>query len=64
MNKSIENWMKEWTDLINQTEDPSKDFWIETPIGNFKNPKFIPNNNEEINEINITIKYDEWENKF
>jgi hypothetical protein len=60
MNKSIENWMKEWTDIVNKST-PHEDFWIETPIGNFKNPVFVPTENDLENEITITIKYDNWD---
>jgi hypothetical protein len=58
--KQIYDWMKQWSDLVNKGETNTDDFWIETPVGNFKNPKFIPNENGEISEINITIQYDEW----
>ena len=61
MSEEIKEWMKEWSDLVNKEETHTDDFWIETPIGNFKNPKFIPNENDEIGEINITIRYDEWD---
>ena len=60
MSKEIKEWMKEWSDLVNK-ETNNDDFWIETPVGNFKNPKFIPNENDEIEEINITIRCDEWD---
>ena len=60
MSKEIKEWMKEWSDLVNK-ETNNDDFWIETPVGNFKNPKFIPNENDEIGEINITIRCDEWD---
>lgn len=59
--ESLQNWMKGWSDLINKGETHTDDFWVETPIGNFKNPKFIPNENDEMGEINITIQYDEWD---
>ena len=60
MNKEVYNWMKQWSDLVNK-ETPQEDFWIETPVGSFKNPKFIPEESGFDNEINITIKYDEWD---
>jgi hypothetical protein len=60
MNKDVYDWMKQWSDLVNK-EIPQEDFWIETPVGRFKNPKFIPEESEFDNEINITIKYDEWD---
>ncbi len=60
MNKAIENWMKEWTDKVNEST-PREDFWIKTPIGNFKNPVFAPTENDLENEITITIKYDNWD---
>jgi hypothetical protein len=60
MNNEVYNWMKQWSDLVNK-ETPQEDFWIETPVGSFKNPKFIPKEGEFDNEINITIKYDEWD---
>ena len=49
MSKEIKEWMKEWSDLVNK-ETNNDDFWIETPVGNFKNPKFIPNENDEIDD--------------
>ena len=61
MSKEIKEWMQSWSDLVNKEETHTYDFWIETPIGNFKNPKFIPNENDEIGEINITIRCDEWD---
>jgi hypothetical protein len=60
MSKDVYDWMKQWSDLVNK-EIPQEDFWIETPVGRFKNPKFIPEESEFDNEINITIKYDEWD---
>jgi hypothetical protein len=60
MSKDVYDWMKQWSDLVNK-EIPQEDFWIETPVGRFKNPKFIPEEIEFDNEINITIKYDEWD---
>jgi len=48
------------TDLVNK-ETPPEDFWIETPVGSFKNPTIIPEESELDNEITFTIKYDEWE---
>lgn len=60
MSKEVYDWMKQWSDLVNKEETNTDDFWIETPIGDFKNPKFIPNENDEVGEINITIQYDEW----
>ena len=30
-------------------------------FGDFKNPKFISNETDETGKINITIKYDEWD---
>jgi len=59
MSNEVYNWMKQWSDLVNK-KTPKEDFWIETPIGSFKNLKFIPKENELDNEINFTIKYDEW----
>ena len=62
MSKDLEEWMKQWADLVNKGETHTNDFWIETPIGNFKNPKIMSNNNdEEMGEINIIIRYDEWD---
>jgi hypothetical protein len=60
MSEDVYDWMKQWSDLVNK-EIPQEDFWIETPAGRFKNPKFIPEESEFDNEINITIKYDEWD---
>ena len=62
MDNSVYNWMKEWVEVVNETPK-DEDFWIETPIGDFKNPKFIPSNNDDINEVTITIKYEEWTKK-
>lgn len=59
MINKIEDLMKQWSDLVNE-KTPQEDFWIETPIGNFKNPKFIPNDNEDVGKINITIQCDVW----
>ena len=59
--KQIYDWMKQWSDLIHKEETNTDDFWVETPIGDFKNPKFIPNQNDEVNEITITVKYEEWD---
>mgnify|MGYP000501113762 CR=1 FL=1 len=61
MSKEIEEWMQQWTDLVNKRETNTDDFWVKTPVGNFKNLKFIPNENDEVGEINITIQYDEWD---
>ena len=58
---NIEEWMKQWSDMVHKEETNTDDFWIETPVGIFKNPKFIPNETDEIGEINITIQYDEWD---
>ena len=63
MSKEIYDWMKAWYDLVYKQETHIDDFWIETPIGDFKNPKFIPNETDETGEINITIQYDEWDEK-
>jgi hypothetical protein len=60
MSKEVYDWMKQWSDLVNK-ETPQEDFWIETPVGRFKNLKFIPEESEFDNEINITIKCDEWD---
>jgi hypothetical protein len=60
MSKEVYDWMKQWSDLVNK-ETPQEDFWIETPVGSFKNLKFIPEESEFDNEINITIKYEEWD---
>ena len=54
------NWMKQWSDIANK-ETSQEDFWIETPVGSFKNPRFIPEECELDNEITITIKYDKWD---
>jgi hypothetical protein len=63
MDNSVYNWMKEWSNLANK-EQQKEDFWIETPFGSFKNPKFIPqNNDEEVGEITFTIKYEERKDK-
>lgn len=59
MSKEIHNWMKQWSEIVNR-ETSKEDFWIETPVGSFKNPKFVTEESEFDNEINITIKYDEW----
>ena len=63
MSKEIYDWMKAWYDLVYKQETHTDDFWIETPIGDFKNPKFIPNETDETVEINITIQCDEWDEK-
>lgn len=60
MNKQVYDWMKQWSDLVNKTNKNTDDFWIETPIGNFKNPKFTTNENDKVDEITITIKFDQW----
>ena len=62
MSKEVYDWMKQWSDLVNK-ETPQEDFWIETPVGNFKNPKFIPTESESDNVIHLTIKCDEWDKK-
>ena len=61
MSKEINDWVKQWSDLVNKVETNTDDFWIETPVGNFKNPKLIPNETDEIGEINITIQCDKWD---
>ena len=61
MSHEIEKWMREWADRVNSQNQPQEDFWIETPFGIFKNPKFIPSEQEADNEITFTIKYDEWQ---
>tara|TARA_B100001175_G_C19496310_1_gene635526 strand:+ start:393 stop:593 length:201 start_codon:yes stop_codon:yes gene_type:complete len=60
MSKEIKECMKEWSDLVNK-ETNNYDVWTETPIGNFKNLRFIQNENDEIGEIDITIRCDEWD---
>ncbi len=60
MNDKVYNHLKQWSDLVNK-ETPPEDFWIETPVGSFKNPTIIPEESELDNEITLTIKYDEWE---
>lgn len=59
MNSTTHDWMKQWLDCLNVV--PQEDFWIETPVGSFKNPRFIPEEGVLDNEITITIKYDEWD---
>jgi hypothetical protein len=58
MNKEISNWMKDWVAMVNESKQPKEDFWIETPIGTFKNPEFVCEGNDEVGEIDI-IQYDE-----
>ena len=61
MEEQIYKWMEDWTKLVNQST-PVQDYWVETPIGSFKNLKFIPNKEEEDLESPITINmtYDVW----
>jgi len=62
IDNSVENWMKEWVNIVNKTT-PQEDFWVETPFGDIKNPKFISTENLQDNELTITIQYDEWDKK-
>ena len=59
MNKQAEKWLKEWADMISQKAE-KEDFWVETPFGKIKNPKFVPEQSDSDNEITLTIKYEEW----
>ncbi len=61
MSKEIEEWMEEWSGLVNKEKTNTDDFWLDTPVGSFKNPKLMSNENDEVGEINITIQYDEWD---
>ncbi len=60
MSNAVDTWMKQWTELASKKEAPQEDYWIDTPFGSFKNPKFTPSESEFENELNITIEYDEW----
>ena len=60
MSNALDTWMKQWAKLVSKKVDPQEDFWVDTPIGGFKNLKFIPTESEFDNEINLTIKYEEW----
>ena len=62
MDNSQHNWLKDWIKLANKEESGDEDFWVDTPFGRLKNPKFIPGEKSEDNEINITIQYEELEN--
>ena len=59
MENDVYKVMKEWSDLINKEAD-TEDFWLETPIGRFKNPTFIPVDSDDISKISITLKFDEF----
>jgi hypothetical protein len=59
MNKAEEAWMNDWVKVV-YPPTKKEDFWIETPIGLFKNPVFHPEPSDLENEINLTITYDEY----
>lgn len=63
MSKEIEQFMDIWSGLVNKEKTNTDDFWLDTPVGRFKNPKLMSNENDEVGEINITIQYDEWDKK-
>ena len=60
MEEQTYKWMEDWIKLVNQST-PIQDYWVETPIGSFKNPKFIPNKEEDLESlITINMTYDVW----
>ena len=59
MSKEISNWMKDWVEMVNESKQPKEDYWIETPIGNFKNLELVCEGDDEVDEISIIIQYDE-----
>ena len=63
MSKEIEQFMDIWSGLVNKEKTNTDDFWLDTHVGRFKNPKLMSNENDEVGEINITIQYDECDKK-
>ena len=67
MDNSVYNWMKEWVDLTSNTKyensfNENSDEWTEIEgIGKFKGLEIVTENHEDIGNITITLKYDEWE---
>jgi len=62
MDNNVYKALKEWADLAYKNHSTTKDEWTDVPnVGKFKNLKFIPAESTQINEINITMQYDEWE---
>lgn len=54
-------YLQDWLNLIKNQQE-NKETWTHIPnVGYFKNLKFIPQPSELDNQINITLKYDEWE---
>ena len=57
----INEWMKDWVDIINKQVN-SEDEWTEIndiPQYKFKNLKVVPDSNSELEEMNISLHYDE-----
>lgn len=59
----VSDMLSDWVNLIEKTkiENPEEDTWTEiSDLGFFKNLKFTPQQDIQLNEITYTIKYDEW----
>ena len=46
MSKEIEQFMDIWSGLVNKEKTNTDDFWLDTPVGRFKNPKLMSNEDE------------------
>lgn len=59
----VSDMLSDWVNLIEKTkiENPEEDTWTEiSDLGFFKNVKFTPQQDIQLNEITYTMKYDEW----
>lgn len=67
MEDSIKNWMKECIDKTSQVKyensfNEKSDECIEIEgIGRFKGLEIVSEEHQDINEITINLKYDEWD---
>jgi len=67
MDESINNWMKDWLKLSSKTEfdnsfNENSDEWVVIDgVGKFKGLEIITENNDDISNITITLKYDIWD---
>jgi len=61
----VSNYLEEWFNLIEKSKGDKKDYYYDIPgLGSFKNLEIKMDDtfsNDEINEINITFKYDDYE---
>lgn len=67
MQNKINNWVQEWIDKTSETKyensfNEKSDEYVEIKgIGRFKGLKVVSEENQDINEITIKLKYDVWD---